>query len=1047
MGIVLDIGGRSHPLGTPQQQIVLASLLLDEGGHVPADILIGRLWGDHPPRKASDNLHSAVSHVRRRLREITGDGVQIVVKGGTYALTLGSAKVDLHQFRRLRRRALAVERSGDPELGIRLLREAERLWPGDALAGLPGAWAGRMAGWLAEERAGARRERIELELSLGRHAEILDELRGLTARHPADEPYAAQLMTALYLAGRRVDALDVYRRTRRHLMDELGTEPGPVLREAHMRVLNGAPDLAATAAGRTADPGSTPNTLPRDIPHFTGRQPEIAAASAPPDGTRAVVIQGMTGVGKTALAVHLAHRSTGRYPDAALYLDLRAHDPVRPPLDTAAALLELLRMLGVAPAAVPASLGARAVLWQAELAARRAVVVLDDAAGPEQVAPLLGRASSSLVMVTTQARFDGTAGIRRISLGVLPPADAAALTERLAGAGADPGRVDEVVRLCGGLPLAITLCAGRPSPAGPDRECRDGDSPARPEMSAGAGRPGRIARHRAAPWDRSIQDALPEVHSAFEISYRTLPEEARAAFRRLGLSPCRDFGEDHAAALFGTTVARARELLGLLLRHHLLQQVGPDHYRFHDLVGAYAYDRAWREDTAAENRRAVTRLLDDRLRMVEAASRAVRRLDERADEGAVESPDPVAVRRALAGEWGGVLALVQWTAESEVGEWLTYPGRFMRSMAEFLDTEGYWEDARTGHGLALVAARRRRDTAGIARASLDLGFACFRTGCHQEARENTQAAMTLYRSIGDRQAVARCQDRLGVICWATSDYRSALAYHEEAQERYHAVGDAKGRAEALGHQGIVHFHLGNYRDSLDLFTRALALHRHIGDRRGEAKALNNAGDVRKRLGDRREAVRLYRESLRIFQEIDGRQNHAILSGNLGDVRRYEGRYQEALDCYRKAMVTFQQTGDRPNQAEILNSIGSTYLRMGGVDGALVHHQEAQRLAEEIADTYQLLRGMLGVAGVHCATGRYAQARDLGRRAVALARSIGDLYQEARAHRRMADAQLCLGGPEEARISWRLAHGLLSQLGLPQAEEVRVRLQDLGGTGP
>ncbi|MDH2424911.1 tetratricopeptide repeat protein [Sphaerisporangium sp. TRM90804] len=1028
VGVTLRVGERVISLGPPKEQLILAILLLSAGRPLAVDVIVTRVWGERPPPKVREALTIHISRLRRRLREVVGEAARIEGRGVTYGVMLDGCGLDLDRYRFLRRQAAAVAKSGDPGHALRLLKQAEGLWPGEALAGLPGEWARRMGQALAQERADGRRERIDLELRLGRHVEVLNELYELEVLHPSDESVAAQLMTALYRGDRQGEALEVYGRVSAHLRETLGTEPGNGLRALHRQILRQDPDLAVTPIYRRGEREPQPDTVPSDIPHFTGRREQIDAVRAMragKDGPLVVAVQGMAGVGKSALAIHIAHRLRSRYPDARLYLDLRAHDHLRPPLDASTALLMLLRMLGVPPASIPGSLPERAAMWQAELAYRRAIVILEDAAGVEQVRPLLGGASPALVLVTSRARFDDVPGVRCISLGEMPTGEATELATRLAGDRADPAGIDTVVRLCGGLPLMITLMAGRTG-----------------IEWLGAGQAHGISGVRDA-----VGDDYRKIEAAFELSYRDLGEWQQLVFRRLGLYPCGRVTAAVAAALCDVTPGRAQAAIDVLVRHCLLQETGAGGYRFHDLVRGYAHDRARREDPASENDRAVTRLLDHYLARVESAADALRRAQEKAGpEGGTEgrSASVPEARAWLGEEWGTVLQLVQYAVEHG---WKEHGVRLMREMAEYLDTEGYWEDAAAGHALALHACRELGDGRGIARASLDLGFMRFRTGRHKDALRHTHEALMLYRTVADRGAEATCWDQIGVICWASAHYREALAHYEEAGAIFSSLGDAKGEADALGHTGIVYWHLGRYQESLDLLSRALALYQKAGDRRGEAKALNNMGDVHKRRGYHRDAIRLYQDSLEIFKEIAGRQNHAILNSNLGDIHQYESRYDAALECYRTAMATFQETGDRRNQADILTSIGTTYLLMRRADEALIHFEKAVGIAERISDSYQHVRAVAGVGDVHRAAGRCTLALEAFHKGITMARAIGDPYQEARIHASMADTFLYLDAADAARISWRQAYALFEQLDLPEAEMVRARLRDLDGEAP
>ena len=388
--IELWSAGRQCDLGPARARRVLAILLLTPRTIVPAEVLIDRLWDTQPPPKARESLSVYIARLRASLRLALGDSVRLAGRARGYVLDVDPEAVDLHQFRRLRRQAEALSASGDYGHAASLLREADGLWRGQALAGLPGDWVGRMRDSLEEERRGAILERVECELELGRHADLVGELRHLLAQYPLDETFVAHQMTALYWNGRPADALSLYRETRGRLVDEQGTEPGPMLSELHQRILRRDPQLAVRLAGQRAGPVPRPDTLPPETAEFVGRSEELELLTGEHgDIPQVSVIEGMPGVGKTALAVHAARMVSGQYPDGMFYLNFHTHDPGRPSLDPAEALHRLLRMLVVPATQIPDAIGERAALWRAQLSRRRAVVILDDAARHDQIRPLL----------------------------------------------------------------------------------------------------------------------------------------------------------------------------------------------------------------------------------------------------------------------------------------------------------------------------------------------------------------------------------------------------------------------------------------------------------------------------------------------------------------------------------------------------------------------------------------------------------------------------------------------------------------------------------
>jgi len=323
--------GQQCELGPARARRVLAILLLTPRTIVPAEVLIDRVWDTEPPPKARESLSVYVARLRASLRQGLGDSVRLAGRARGYVLDVDPEAIDLHRFRRLRRQAAALTASGDYDHAALLLREADGLWRGQALAGIPGDWVARMRDSIEEERRAAILECVECELELGRHADLVGELRHLLAQYPLDETFVAHQMTALYWNGRPGDALSLYRETRSRLIDEQGTEPGPMLSELHQRILRRDPELAVRLAGQRPGPAARPDTLPPETAEFVGRSEELGLLTGEHGDTPWIaVIEGMPGVGKTALAVHAARKVCGQYPDGLLYLDFHGHDPAGP---------------------------------------------------------------------------------------------------------------------------------------------------------------------------------------------------------------------------------------------------------------------------------------------------------------------------------------------------------------------------------------------------------------------------------------------------------------------------------------------------------------------------------------------------------------------------------------------------------------------------------------------------------------------------------------------------------------------------------------------
>ena len=716
--IELWSAGRQCDLGPARARRVLAILLLTPRTIVPAEALIDRLWDTQPPPKARESLSVYIARLRASLRLAVGDSVRLAGRARGYVLDIDPEAVDVHRFRRLRRQADALAASGDYDHAAALLREADGLWRGQALAGIPGDWVARMRDSLEEERRAAILERVECELELGRHADLVGELHHLLAQYPLDETFIAHQMAALYWSGRPGEALSLYRETRRLLIDEQGTEPGPMLSDLHQRILCRDPQLAVRAPAQRPGRAARPDTLPPETVEFVGRSPELGLLTEEHGDTPQVnVIEGMPGVGKTALAVHAARTVSGQYPDGLLYLDFHGHDSARPSLDPAEALHRLLRMLIVPATQIPDAIGERTALWQAQLSRRRVVVILDDADRLDQIRPLLPVTGACLVLITTRRRLPDLEGARTLTLDVLTVDDAVTLFQRIAGPGRaqDDEEVAAAVGLCGRLPLAIQLTAGRLAQDHPPRLADLIEELSQPTAQLGG-----------------AGAASPEVISAFDLSYRALEPDHQRFFRRLGVSPCAYLSLHAAAALDGCSLAEAEKAIAALIDHHLLARAPADQFCFHNLIRGYAAVRAIRDDPEPEQRQAVARLLDFYLHTADQADRVLhpfrRRMPVSVTHRPAASPalgTPEDAAGWLESEWRNILRAAHHAGRHE---WKRKCADLIHVLADFVEIMAYWDEAIASHTLALQACRDLGDPARIAQASLELSVVSQQTG-------------------------------------------------------------------------------------------------------------------------------------------------------------------------------------------------------------------------------------------------------------------------------------------------------------------------------
>ncbi|HSV67268.1 MAG TPA: BTAD domain-containing putative transcriptional regulator [Mycobacteriales bacterium] len=611
--------GRRVEVGHVRQQCVLAALLVDANTAMPADQLIDRVWGEHPPARARGTLYSYLSRLRRVL---AGTGqVRLERRPTGYVLAVDPSLVDMHRFSGLLSRARVATAD---EAALALLEEALRLWRGEPFAGLDTAWVNTVRDTLEAARFAAELDLGDLQLRSGQHATMLPALAARTDAHPLDERLVAQRMLALYRSGRQAEALEAYRSVSRLLAEELGIDPGPELRQVHQAVLTADPALALPGRDRSAaaDPGQAwldqawrvVCQLPPDLADLAGRDDVRARllatlsgqanrAAAPP----VVAITGPPGVGKTALAVAVAHVLRGSYPDGQWYVRLAGTGGR--PLDQDEALRDWLIASGMHPAAVPREAGQRAAALRARLADRRVLLILDDAAGPGQVRPLLPGTAASAVIITSRRLLSGLAGAETVQLGPLDRAGATAVLTAVVGAARvarEPAAAADLAGHCAGLPLALRISAARLA--------------ARPDWTL-ARLADRLADERRRLDELAVDDLA--VRASLRLSYDLLDAGARAAFRQLGLLGAADLAAWSVAALAG--VGDGEPVLDRLLDANLLAPAGPDEageprYRMHDLTALYAVERA-QADGAAANRAAIDRYHQALLALVDACAR------------------------------------------------------------------------------------------------------------------------------------------------------------------------------------------------------------------------------------------------------------------------------------------------------------------------------------------------------------------------------------------------------------------------------------------
>jgi DNA-binding SARP family transcriptional activator len=903
----LAVGTEGAPLPIPgaKHRAVLAALLLRANEVVTVDDLAEVLWGEDLPSSARTVVQNYVMRLRRALGPA---GSRITTQPGGYLIRVEPGELDLDRLEDLLRHARAAARQARWTDASAQGAAALALWRGEPLADVGSdLLAARHGSRLAELRLQALESRLDAELQLERHGEAISELRQLAAGHPLRERLHALLMLALYRDGRQAEALAAYQHARDVLIAELGAEPGPDLQQLHQQILAADPALnrRSTSSSATAPAAPVPRQLPAGVAGFTGRAAELGAltemldhAGAGGPGTVVITaIGGTAGVGKTALVLHWAHQVSGRFPDGQLHVDLRGFDPSGTPVTPDAAIRSFLDALGVPPERIPASPEAQAGLYRSLLACKCMLIVLDNARDEQQVRPLLPASPGSQVIVTSRNQLSGLvagSGARLLTLDVLSHAEAAQLlTARLGSdrAGAETAAVDRIAGLCACLPLALAVTAARAA--------------ARPGFPL-AGLAAELADSGGRLDALDAGDPTTSVRVVFSWSYRQLGAATARMFRLLGLHPGPDICVPAAASLAAHTQPQARRLLDELARAHLITEHAPGRYAFHDLLRAYAADKAGACDSDADRDAAVGRVLDHYLHT---AFRASMFLDPRREPISVAAPGPgttpgrpAGCQQALAwfaAEHNVLLAVTTLAVESGSD---THAWQLPWTMTPFLHRRGLYQDWAATQRLAVAAAARLGDIAGQAVSSRHLAHACRYFGEYDQVLRCYSNALALYRQLGNRAGEAAVHRGLGLAARGQGRYADALSHAEESLRLYRAADDKHGEAVMLNNVGWYHALLGDYQQTRAFCQRSLIVNAEVGDRALEGNIWDSLGYAEHHLGNLAEAVVGSQRALSIAMELGDRAGEAVALTHLGDAHRDGGGLPRAREAWQQALA-------------------------------------------------------------------------------------------------------------------------------------------------
>lgn len=978
-------GSQLVHLGDRQQRYVLAALLLEANQAVPIDRLTEIIWGPAGHESATTLINGYISRLRTVFKRAGADELRLDKEpGSTRTLRVDIARIDYFRFHDLRDQARIAQRSGDDGRALMLLHQATALWRDDFLADLDNDELRRpYQRKLQHVRLEALYDLAQLEFDNGNYGWVIDHLYTPVSDNPKNERLAVLLGRAMLETEDRIGALAIAHHTARALRSS-GMTPSAKLERIQQRALRGEPERP-------------PAQLPRDPHPFTGRKVELDTlltgwwtAVGEPEELAVMTISGMPGVGKTALAVHAAHRLAHHFPDGQLVINLHGFTPNLDPVAPGAALERLLKLLGVPCAAVPDSLEDRAAVYRSTLAGTRRLILLDNAKDETQVDPLLPGTAGSLVIITSRRRLSGVDYIRGVHLDPMPAGDAVTLLRNIAG----PDRVDrqddaaeDIVKLSGGLPLAIRLVAGRllEHPSWQLKYMAD------------------LLQKRALRLVE-LDPAERRLAAAFHVSYEQLTPEQQRVFRLLGAVPGPDFDDVAVAALADDTAGDVGGLLEILHRVSLVEDASPGRYRLHDLLRAYA--ELLDVDDRADREAAVTRLLHYYLHTALTAAAAAFPHDRHRLPSIAEpsTPGPVSCTAEdglswLRSEHGNLVAAIRYTAHRG---WHDLTWKLACVIWRYLYIRGHLDDWSDTLRLALDAARQSESVWG--------------------------------------QALAL--QHLSVACWRSGDSQQALVLGQQALQLWERLRDHHGEADARCTLGLGAKRLGRFDEARGHYSRALDLYIELDDQRGYANVLDNLGDIDERGGLLQSALERHSAALSILQTVHDRQGELYVLNNIGSVQQHLEQLDEAVRLHQRALNIAEEIEYPHGAAFSLNYLGASYRKMGQLDTAMEHHERALAIARKLGDP-TLGTDIHNDLGETCrARGEHAVAVERHRQALLFANRTGDVQEQARAHHGIARAMHAVDLHPEAGGHWLQAVALYRRIEIPEADQVATELSSL-----
>ncbi|MES4905276.1 MULTISPECIES: BTAD domain-containing putative transcriptional regulator [unclassified Streptomyces] len=947
--------------GSPQQRALLAALLLRGGRTATASELIDALWGDEPPHAAIAALRTYAS----RLRKAFGPDVLVSESGG-YAIHVKGGALDLEVAEELATKAEQARHTGDAARARELLNQALALWDGEPLADLPGPYAETQRARLVEWQLSLLETRLDLDLELGLHAEAVSELTALTATHPLRERLRELLMLALYRSGRQAEALAVYADTRRLLAEELGVDPSADLSDLQQRILQADTALAAPAEHTPAPRPPRPAQLPATVPDFTGRAAfvhELAEQLATAGGgiTAISALAGIGGVGKTTLAVHLAHTVRHQFPDGQLYADLQGGSPT--PAAPETVLGSFLRALGTPDSDIPDSLEDRAALYRSLLGDRRVLVLLDNARDAAQVRPLLPGTEGCATIITSRIRMVDLASAHLVDLDVMSPDEALALFTRIVGeerVHTEREAALDVVAACGFLPLAIRIAASR--------------------LAARRTWTVSVLAAKLADGRRRLDELRAgdlAVTATFQLGYGQLQPYQARAFRLLGLADGPDISLEAAAALLGMDVYSTEDALESLVDTSLLDSAAPGRYRYQHLVRLFARACAERDEQPPEDRdAALSRLLDFYLATAARAyaqerpgDRLVNHLTP-TDHTGLDFPNRTAALDWLYREADCLLACVAQTASAPASDTaLRRAADLLLTAFDLAESGAHIRQYEAVADTLSTAAEAAGDSRAEGRARTALSRALSLRGEYEQADEQAGLALDAQSRAQDIGIGGHVLSQRGATALTLGWAEEAERHLRGAIHAFRAIHDQAGEAGALCSLSRVHLALGRTADAVQLARQGVTLYESLGLTLRLANGKYALGVALAQAGEGQKAVEQLLVALEIFTASRHRLWEGLTHQRLAEARLAMHHPAEAA-AHAEQALALGVIGGEWRRATVLTVLGKALTDLGHADRAQACWREAlaihERLGTAEAEDVRALLGELAPASATAA---------------------------------------------------------------------------------